>query len=148
MGNSEPLFREALVGLAREYIFHESPPMLRAVGVGPKKVKRQEPGLDLSIIAYAYEITGEPVYAAYCGYILREQFPKALPGFSSMCYGSLVPPLMEAVRRAEARFGRDRLELEEKRWLEWAEGEGRDQEAIGRPNLPDRSLGAIRGYER
>lgn len=65
-------------------------------------------GFNAAIIAYAYELTGDPIYAAYCRHYMMRAFPfqakriaqLSAVTFTSVCYGSIVPPMMAATAMA------------------------------------------------
>jgi len=151
--SDDPIFKNALLGMANRYVWGLDPWELWALLVGPRKVMLQDPYFNAPLIAYAYELTEDPVYAAYCRYYLREHFPKKAQegGFTYICWGSIVPPLMEAVRRAEAKYGSAILDGAEQHWVERiseAQARGpRESYPSGRPYAPRRSLGIIRGYD-
>lgn len=150
MGAEDPIYREALIAMADRYV-HHSNDVFEVLRVGPKKVEQLDPYFNAAVVAYAYALTEEPAYAAYCRYYLREHFPERSRqmSFTYVCWGSIVPPLMEAVRRAEIRHGVEALDRAEEDWIRQVE-ERQPQTAV--PKLagsrPERrSIGVITGYE-
>ena len=77
-GDREPLFKACLLGLAHHYVWDDGPQQDRAFELGEKKVRRQDLMSNHSLMAYAYAVCGDPVYAAWCEYYLREVFPKTV----------------------------------------------------------------------
>ena len=76
-GDETPIFKACLLGLAQKYIWWEGPIQDMAFKLGDAGVKRQDCMNNHSLIAYAYELSGNPVYAAWCEYYMREIFPKS-----------------------------------------------------------------------
>ena len=150
LGEEDPLFRDALVGMADRYVFHRND-VFEVLSVGPNGVEQLDPYFNAPLVAYAYAIAGEPIYAAYCRYYLREHFPKQAQrmSFTYVCWGSIVPPLMEAVRQGEARHGADALDSVEQNWIRRVEVRepetARTRKRTGRPER--RSIGVITGYD-
>jgi hypothetical protein len=75
-GDQEPIFKECLLGLAQRYVWDDGPQQDRAFELGGRKIRRQDLMNNHSLIAYAYALSGDPVYAAWCEYYLREVFPE------------------------------------------------------------------------
>jgi hypothetical protein len=75
-GDREPLFKACLLGLAHRYVWSDGPHEERAFELGEAKVPRQDLMNNHSLVAYAYALSGDPVYAAWCEYYLREVFPR------------------------------------------------------------------------
>ena len=150
-GDSDPIFLDNLLGMAHRYVWGPEPAFYETLSVGPKRVGKQDPYMNAALIGYAYQLTEDPYYAAYCRYYLREHFPKKAEetSFTYVCWGSIIPPMMEAVRRAEAKYGTETLDRLEQEWNQRVEEVTREQaeEHIARGNPPRRSLGVIRGYE-
>jgi hypothetical protein len=158
-GDGEPLYRETLLGLAHQYVRGLEPStqgFLAPLVVLGEGVKRVDPMYNAPLIAYAYELTDDLTCAAYCRHYLREHFPPYVEElgqrwgfFNNVCWGSIIPPLMEAVRRAEARHGVEALDRAEEAWIqEMGDAAPPDPELLpGRVRPPRRSLGAICGYD-
>ena len=153
-GRSDPIFREHLLGLASRYLWGPELPLYEKLVVGAQQVNRMDPYFNAPLIAYAYELTEDPAYAAFCRYYLREHFPRQAGemSFTYVCWGSIIPPLIEAVRRAEAKFGSEELERIEEDWIEkvsqMAERPGPESPVPkpgGRP--PRRAIGLVKGYD-
>ena len=145
-GDREPVFKQGLVGMAHRFVLGPDEVPASAFTVGSKKVRRRDPYFNISLIAYAYEVTGDPVYAAFCRYYLRERFPEVAKetSFTYVCWGSLIPPVMEAVRRAEAKHGAEALERAEREWVRQVEGMTPEPAPSGRPDR--RSVGVVKEY--
>ncbi len=143
-GDRAPLFQQALLGFANRFAWGPEMAINEAFQVGG--VNRIDPYFNVSIIAYAYDLTEDPAYAAFCRYYLREHFPKVAKetSFTYVCWGSLIPPVMEAVRRAEAKHGAKALEQAEQEWVRKIEKLKPEPEPSGRPER--RSVGAVKGY--
>ena len=147
LGGEEPDCRRALVAMARRYVFHRND-MFEKIRVGPGGTELLDPYFNAPIVAYAYKLTGEAVFAAYCRYYLRHHFVEEAKktSFTYVCWGSIVPPLMEAARRAEEELGPEALDRAEAEWLERVDGRDDDgARATERP--PRRPIGAVVGYE-
>jgi len=150
-GESDPIFKDALLGMAYRYVLGPEPAYYETLLVGPKPVKRQDPYFNAALIAYAYELTAAPVYAAYCQYYLREHFPLRAQqmSFTYVCWGSIIPPIMEAVRSAKVKYGEEKLAQIEKEWIqkvtEIASDKPEQPPVFDRPAR--RSLGVIKGYD-
>jgi len=149
-GKDSPIFREALIGLARRYLFGPESPEYEAIEIGPKRLKRLDPYFNAPIIAYAWELTRDPVYAAFCRYYLREHFARVVRRFlfTYVCWGSIIPPMMEAVRRAEAQHGNHVLDCAEEDWIRRAVAAAEASLPAAPPGRPPaRSIGVITGYD-
>jgi hypothetical protein len=152
-GESDPIFKQTLLGMAHRYLWGLQPPLMEteALVVGPERVKQQDPGFNASLIAFAFELTEDPIYAAYCRYYLREHFPRRAQeaSFTAVCWGSIIPPMMEAVRRAEAGIGAEALARIEHDWVQKVTASAADRQE--QPPLASRpvrrSLGVIGGYD-
>ena len=127
-GKSDAIFAEHLLGMASRYLWGPETNRFSPMPIGTEGVERVDPVFNAPMIACAYQLTEDPVYAAYCRYYLREHFPNkarhdvvkpgAGPGFFTLvCYGSIIPPMMEAVRRAEVQYGSDQLDRLEAEWV-------------------------------
>lgn len=77
---------------------------------------------NMVIVAYAYKLTGNPVYGAYCVHRCKEQFPfhaKRVSKlcavlFTSVCYGSSTPAMMAAA--ADILAYRKKFKKGDKEW--------------------------------
>ncbi len=155
----DPIYRQALLGLAYRYLWAKDPATFSQLRIGPEGVVRLDPLFNVSLMAYAYELTEDPLLGAYCRYYVNEHFPtkaqdkvpesSAGPGlFTMVCYGSLIPPCMEATRRAAAKYG-PRLDEAEQQWIEQitAAGSAPIPEPGSGQRVEPRSLGRITGYD-
>ena len=136
--------------MADRYVYHCND-VFEVLSVGPRGVQQLDLYFNAAVVAYAYALTEELAYAAYCRYYLREHFPERSRqmSFTYVCWGSILPPLMEAVRRAETRHGVEALDRAEEDWIRRVE-EREPQAAARKPagGRPERrSIGVIEGYE-
>ena len=150
MGAEDSIYRDALIAMADRYVYHCND-VFEVLSVGPRGVQQLDPYFNATVVAYAYALTEELAYAAYCRYYLREHFPERSRqmSFTYVCWGSILPPLMEAVRRAETRHGVEALDRAEEDWIRRVE-EREPQAAARKPagGRPERrSIGVIEGYE-
>lgn len=152
-GDREPIFKDALLALADRYLRGRDEPLTEVLLVGPDKIRLQDPYFNASLIAYAYELTEDPAYAAYCRYYLREHFPQkgrqtsstSFTSFTYVCWGSIIPPMMEAARRGEVKCGCSELDRIEQAWIQQLAGSIEVRSASPtRP--PRRCIGKITGY--
>ncbi len=145
-GESDPIYREALLAIADRYVYHVND-MYEVLDVDG--YEQLDPYFNAAIIAYAYELSGELVYAAYCRYYIREHFPERaqVMSFTYVCWGSIIPPMMAAVQQAEQEHGTGALEEAEATWI--ATVRQRQEEAPTSATVrPQRcSLGRISGYD-
>ena len=149
-GKHDPVFKDALLGMAHHYL--QLARADRGTSLeGPSRVHWTNPGFNAPVIAYAYDLTQEPVLAAFCRSILQATF---LPRteqmlFTYVCWGSIAPPVMEAVRLAEARYGPGELDRAERDLLDklTATTAAEPQPAPPKGYPPRRSLGVISGYD-
>ncbi|HHV96718.1 MAG TPA: hypothetical protein GXX37_09655 [Clostridiaceae bacterium] len=130
-GEDDTIFKDTLLGMANRYLFGPEPGEWSPMLVGPEKVSRMDPFNNVSLIAYAYRLTEDPVYAAYCNYYLTEWFPGfaeeiitrtelSRPGhFTSVCWGSLVPALVRAVKDAYEKYGICAINKEKEKYVEY-----------------------------
>ena len=150
-GKHDPVFKDALLGMVQHFVWGASPDC-GTVLLGPDRMERPDPYFNATLIAYAYELTGDPVYAAYCRSYLRDGFPQRIPEklFTFVCWGSIIPPMMEAVRRAEARHGAAELDRAERDLFDKLAATTAAGAEPPRPRgiPPRRSLGVIAGYDR
>jgi hypothetical protein len=152
-GRKDPIFQDALMGLAHRYLWGMDPPELTALRVGPKQVPLQNPYTNAALIPYAFALSDYLPYAGYCRYYLREHFVKKMPDmiFTYVYWGGIIPAMLEAVRRAEARHGLEAVAQAEADWVRWVTEEAeknpeRPKEKVC-PLPPRAFLGAIEGYE-
>ena len=75
-GRCEPIFREALLNMTDRFMWGPEPPEALALEVGPKNVKLQDPAMNASMFAYAYDLSGDVQYAAYARHYLERAFLK------------------------------------------------------------------------
>jgi hypothetical protein len=148
-GDRDPIFREALLGKANRYLFGPELPQYETLHVGPQQLKRIDPYFNAPLMAYAYELTEDITYAAFCRYYLREHLPRIAGqmSFTYVCWGSIIPPMIEAVRRAEIRYGPDALERAEREWMERIARHSSvgTRQPVREEGLQRRSLGRIQG---
>ena len=150
-GKDDPIYKEALLGMSNHFIRGPEPVIIETFLVGPKKVMRIDPYFNGPLIAYSYEVTQDPVYAAFCRYYIREHFPTVSEQttFTYVCWGSIIPPMMEAVRKAENKHSAEELDRLEQEWIQ--EVEDVAKKLTKKPGLKGRpkrrSLGVIKGYE-
>ncbi|NKB69071.1 MAG: hypothetical protein GKR89_18540 [Candidatus Latescibacteria bacterium] len=148
LGAQEPLYTRALVAMARRYVFFRND-IFETIRLGPDGVEQLDPYFNAPIIAYAYWLTREPVFAAYCRYYLREHFPVQAEkmSFTYVCWGSIVPPLLAAARQGVADHGAAGLDGAEAKWLAQVGQRDSQGDASATERPPRRSLGVIEGYE-
>ena len=149
MGAQDPIYREALIAMAQRYVYHRND-VFEVLSVGSRNVEQLDPYFNAAVVAYAYALTEELAYAAYCRYYLRVHFPERSrqTSFTYVCWGSIVPPLMEAVRRAEQRHGVEALDRAEENWIRQVEARVPEATALKPADRPERrSIGVIEGYE-
>ena len=107
-----------MTALADRFLWGPEPPKWDQMLVGDKQVKRQAPYFNILIFPYAYELTKNPLYAAFCRFYVRSCFPQPQrPFFERVAYGSTIPPLLAVIRSPEREFGRGELERLEKEYV-------------------------------
>jgi len=97
-GKDDATFAEHLLGMADRYVWGPESDTFAPLPVGSKDVVRLDPVFNAPLIAYAYGLTGDAVYAAYCRYYLREHFPN-----KGRCH--VVSPGARLCRRGLAETG-------------------------------------------
>ena len=159
-GESDAIYKKALLAMAHRYLYGPEDPVWAPLKIGDKEILRPDPFMNVSLIAYAYEISGDSVYAAFCRMYMCDWFVKMAedittrtrlnrPGiFTYVCWGSLVPSLMAAVHQAEKKLGRDEIDRHEREYIQWVTDEFGDRkiESVTTPeSLERRSIGRIQG---
>ena len=145
LGERDPIYHQALMAIANRYVYHTNDiyEVLNVDGY-----EQLDPYFNAAIVAYAYELSGELVYAAYCRYYVREHFPARaqVMSFTYVCWGSIIPPMMAAVRHAEQTHSAQALDEAEAAWIDHVRQrpEEPSTSATGRPER--RNIGRITGY--
>jgi hypothetical protein len=145
-GVSDPIYRQALLAIADRYVYHVND-LFEVLDVDGNE--QLDPYFNAAIIAYAYELTGQLDYAAYCRYYLREHFPARaqVMSFTYVCWGSIIPPMMAAVRHAEDQHGVQALENAEAAWVDRVRQRQQEPATSATVRPERRSIGRISGYD-
>ncbi len=146
-GDDNPIYQEALIAIADRYVYHVND-MYEVLDVDGHE--QLDPYFNAAIVAYAYERTSRLDYAAYCRYYIREHFPERaqVMSFTYVCWGSIIPPMLAAVRHAEQVHGSSALHVGEAEWIEWVRRRSPEVTVAAATTRPERrNIGRITGYE-
>ena len=108
-------------------------------------------GSSEQIFAYAYEVTEDIRYAAYCIIALRKMF-RPYPEdfmFFLMSFGGWVPKLIHAINSAVEKYGKETLLKTLDDMIRDIEEKGKDQvvKKIDRSGIRPEYIGRITGYD-
>jgi len=157
-GDREPIFRTFLLGVVENYMKvykHPFAPFTYEVGAN-KVVMTHAGGAAEQIFAYAYEITRDIRYAAYCILALRYMF-RFYPDkfcFFLISLGGWVPKLIHTIDSAVERVGNEALLDALDEMIRDIQEKGKDQvikesgpRTPGKRVLRTKHIGRVSGYD-